>query len=159
MKIIFKTYIVRIIVLSIFAISCSKNESGTEVTSETKTIIIEEKTSTQINLKISSFSKNFDFKNVQIWVTDKSIYTNDIPLLPTSTLEKINVSTDGKASLNTDKYIGKTLFFNVLRVESTGITLHPTPKVENNITTNKDTDSYSFVPEKNVEVSTTLLVR
>ncbi|AEK23123.1 Hypothetical protein Ccan_10050 [Capnocytophaga canimorsus Cc5] len=150
---------VKIITFAAIFVSCSKSEEEVTTTSDTTTTTEIEKTSTQIELKVSSFTKGFDFNNVQIWVTDQSIYKNDIPLHPTNTLEKVAVSSEGKVTIDTEKYVGKMLYFNVFRVEGNKITLHPTPKTENNTTINKNTDGYSYKPERNVKATVTIIVR
>ncbi|MDO4783384.1 MAG: hypothetical protein Q4A09_09250 [Capnocytophaga felis] len=150
---------VKIIALVAILVSCSKGGEEVATTSTTTTQEEVENTPTQIDLKINSFTKGFDFSNVQIWVTDQSIYANDVSSFPTKTLEKVNVSSEGKVTIDTKKYVGKKLYFNVFRVEGDKITLHPTPKTENNTATNKNTDAYSYVPQKGVKATVTIIVR
>lgn len=150
---------VKIVALVAILVSCSKKDEEVTVTTSTTTTEEVEKTPTQIDLKISSFTKGFDFNNVQVWVTDHSIYTNDVPSFPTKTLEKVSVSSQGKVTIDTEKYVGKKLYFNVFKVVGDKITLHPTPKTESNTTTNKNTDGYSYVPQKDVKATVTIIVR
>lgn len=147
-----KVYTLLAIALLGLVIGCSKERNEeTTTTTETKEVI----TPTEITLKISSMNKNFDFTSAKVWVTDKSIYVSNQPVYPTNVLEKVNISSDGIMVLNTEKYIGKTLYFNVFSVE--GKTQYPsyTTDVRKQIIFK---DTFVNVPKKGNKITATTII-
>lgn len=149
-------------IYSLFAIvvlglvSCSKENA----TQETSTITDNSKvitTPTQVILKISSRKQNFDFSTAKVWVTDKTIYENNQPVFPTNVLEKVSISNDGTMVFDTEKYIGKTLYFNVFSEVSGQITLHSSRIVDKNNRTIYQ-DSFSNTPKKGSKVDATTTI-
>lgn len=82
-------------------------------------------TPTQVILNISSRKKNFDFSTAKVWVTPQSVIQNNEPVFPTNVLEKVSISSEGVMTLDTEKYIGKTLYFNVFTEVSGQVSLIP----------------------------------
>lgn len=149
-------------IYSLFAIvvlglvSCSKENA----TQETSTITDNSKvitTPTQVILKISSRKQNFDFSTAKVWVTTQSVIQNNEPVFPTNVLEKVSISSEGIMMLDTEKYIGKTLYFNVFSEVSGQITLHSSRIVDKNNRTIYQ-DSFSNTPKKGSKVDATTTI-
>lgn len=149
-------------IYSLFAIvvlglmSCSKENT----TQETSTITDNSKvitTPTQVILKISSRKQNFDFSTAKVWVTTQSVIQNNEPVFPTNVLEKVSISSEGIMMLDTEKYIGKTLYFNVFTEASGKISLIPyTITDKNNKVTFKD--ALTTIPQKGTKVESLITI-